>query len=467
MVSVSKSGRGPDVSAMVARRQDRSWPRLAAAAVLVIGCAASLALNWPGQLSYDSVMQLHDGRVGHYNPWHPPVMAWMLGAFDAALPGTGLFIVFDTVLFFSSIGSLVWLSRRPSWVAVAIAALCAALPQVVLYQGIVWKDVLFADSAVAGFVCLAHATRHWRQPRGALFVAAGLCCFTLATLARQNGFVALLFGILALILVVRRDGAQWPRAITIAIAAASASAAGLLAANLALATRTEDPWNAPGQIRLLQLYDLVGEVKTNPAIRLDTFSRVNPALVQLIRSDAIRLYTPARNDTLIADPELLRAFAATAPAVLTSQWANVIVHHPGDYLRVRLQVFRWVFLTPDLRACMPYLTGVTGPPQLVKELGVGRSFRPQDAALGNYAALLLPTPLYAHATYAVLALILFAFLLWRRRPADITIAALLGGALIFTAGYFIISIACDYRYLIFLDLSALAAAMYTAVSWRD
>src|SRR6202000_2161818 len=35
-----------------------------------------LALNAPGQLSYDSVTQLADGRTGHYNSWHPPLMAW-------------------------------------------------------------------------------------------------------------------------------------------------------------------------------------------------------------------------------------------------------------------------------------------------------------------------------------------------------------------------------------------------------
>ena len=47
-----------------------------------------LALNAPGQLSYDSVTQLADGRAGHYNSWHPPVMAWLLGVFDSLVPGT-------------------------------------------------------------------------------------------------------------------------------------------------------------------------------------------------------------------------------------------------------------------------------------------------------------------------------------------------------------------------------------------
>jgi hypothetical protein len=227
-----------------------------------------------------------------------------------------------------------------------------------------------------------------------------------------------------------------------------------------LEMRTEDAWSAPAQIRLLQLYDLTGEVKRDPALRLETLVRANPDLVPLIRSDGVQLYTPVRNDTLIADPRLLSAFARTDPAKVASQWLNVIIHHPGDYFSVRAQVFRWVLLTPDISQCMPYITGVTGPPQYVKELAVARPFRFQDRALGNYAALFLPSPLYSHVTYGVVALTMLGFLAWRRRPADIAMAAMLAGALVFTACFFVISIACDYRYLLFLDLSALTALFY-------
>src|SRR5437764_14704270 len=121
------------------------YVRAVAAAVLMLGCAVSLALNWPGQLSYDSVVQLHDGRIGHYNPWHPPVMSWMLGVADRLLPGTGLFVLFDEVLVTASLLSLLWMTPRVAWAAATAAALLVALPQFVLYQGVVWEDVLFAD----------------------------------------------------------------------------------------------------------------------------------------------------------------------------------------------------------------------------------------------------------------------------------------------------------------------------------
>ena len=119
--------------------------RIWTAAILIAGWAAAIAVSWPGHLSYDSIIQLHDGRTGFYHSWHPPVMAWLLGLADAMLPGAGLFVVFDATMFF---GALLLLSRckaSGSWFAAIAAAGFALLPQCLLYQGIVWKDVLFAD----------------------------------------------------------------------------------------------------------------------------------------------------------------------------------------------------------------------------------------------------------------------------------------------------------------------------------
>jgi len=58
------------------------------------------------------------------------------------------------------------------------------------------------------------------------------------------------------------------------------------------------------------------------------------------------------------------------------------------------------------------------------------------------------------------------FLLVRRRAADIAVAAMLGAAFAFTASFALISLACDYRYLYVLDLSAMAALLYAAGSAR-
>ena len=438
---------------------------IAAGAAIVLGCTVSVALNWPGQLSYDSVAQLHDGRTGHYNAWHPPVMAWMLGLADAAHPGTGLFILFDSILLFGGMLSILWIAPRVSWAAAAIAAITVALPQFVLYQGIVWKDVLFADAAIGGFVLLAHAASRWTSasPRWLLIVAA-FSLFALATLARQNGAIALAFGAIALFVIARKNHVGWWNAVVCTIGMGTAAALVVLAASLALAQRASGGSGPLGQIRLLQLYDLIGEAKADPGLRLDVLSHTNPDLERLIRSDGVRLYTPARNDTLYGSTELLNEFASTSPDAIASQWWSVLVHHPLDYLGVRARVFAWTFLTPDPIGCEDWYVGVTGSPRYLHDLGFERQIRPRDRALGNYANLFVGTPIFSHVTYALLALALLFVLLRRRRPADLAIALLLVCALVFTASFFAISIACDYRYLLFLDLAALVGCLYCGVT---
>ena len=71
---------------ITAGKNSRSfWPQ----GLSLLGFGILLALNWPGQMSYDSVVQLADGRSGHYDSWHPPVMAWLLGLFDELSAGPG------------------------------------------------------------------------------------------------------------------------------------------------------------------------------------------------------------------------------------------------------------------------------------------------------------------------------------------------------------------------------------------
>lgn len=441
-------------------------PRAAAAGVLILGFAVSLALNWPGQLSYDSVVQLHDARFGHYNPWHPPVMSWLLGIADRVLPGTGLFVLFDEVLATAGLLSLLWIAPRISWTAVPAAAVAVVLPQFLLYQGIVWKDVLFADSALAGFIVLGHAGARWQNHlvRWTLAVVGLLLC-VLATLARQNGAITIVFAALALLFIARREGERLPGAIALLVSALLLSAALVYAASAKLAERTGGTTGVSGQWKLLQLYDLIGEAKRSPSLQLHELDRRNPHLVHLIRTDGARLYTPSRNDTLVGSLDLQNAFVSTSPAAIATQWNDILRAEPGTYLAVRTQVFYWLFLTPDPVQCDAWYTGLDGPPRYLHDLGLARRFRAQDRGLGNYAAHFAHTPVFSHAAWAILAAVVFVLLVRRRRAADIAVAALLGCSLTFTLSFFVIAIACDYRYLLFLDLAAIASAFYCAVTW--
>ncbi len=439
-----------------------SAPRLAAAAILVVAACVSLWLNLPGHLSYDSVVQLAEGRTGVYSGEHPPVMSWVLGLGDALAPGAAAFVVFDTLLVYGALVALVMIAPRVSWLAAPLAAASVWLPQLALYPAIVWKDVLFAGSTGAGFAALAWAAAAWPRVRVRYAsLAAGALLLTLAALARQNGAVVLPFAALAAGLIAARSGAGWGRALAHAAGFLAIALPLLAAASLALATRLETQ-DAIGQSwTSLQAYDLTAAAARDPHVELGVLRSHAPQVETLIRTQGVSAYSPIRVDPL--EP-MMDQFDPSAAAPIAAQWRSLIVGHPWLYLRIRGTAFRWVFLTPDPSQCVLYVTGVDGP---AEEMATAR-LKPRDTgadeAMADYAAAFAPTPAFSHATYALVGLGLLAFLLRRRTGPDIAVAAMLASAFAFTTSFALISIACDYRYLYALDLTAIAAALYVAAS---
>jgi hypothetical protein len=443
------------------------WARIATAGIILAGFVFCLAVDLPGHLSYDSVVQLLEGRTAHYANWHPAVMSWLLGLTDSVVPGAGLFVVLDALLFFASLLGLLLTRPKPAWAACAVAACLVLTPQILLYQGIVWKDVLFANAGVAGFACLALAGERWdaAKLRFAL-IAATFALFALAALVRQNGAIVALAGAVALGWIAAGHASRARAAFYGGIALL---ATGLLIASaaFALSTRTVGDSGPKVQLQLLQTYDVIGAVVQQPNLDLGRIADDDPSLEKIIRTIGARVWSPVRNDTLGDTKALQAALDDADPDTMAAQWRDLIAHHPWLYLRVRAQVFRWVFLTPDLELCVPYEVGVDGPPSVMAELGLKERSDARDIALDHYADIFVGTPVLSHAAYAFLALIALLILLRRRRAADIAIAFMLLAALAFAASFFVISIACDYRYLYFLDLSTMVAVFYLALDIRS
>ncbi|HEV7385309.1 MAG TPA: hypothetical protein VGN89_10560, partial [Phenylobacterium sp.] len=128
---------------------------------MAVGLLLTLAANVPGQMSLDSVVALTEARTGIRQTWAPAVSSWVLKLFDHLVAGTGLYVTASAALLFISLMSLTRLRPRSTWLAVALGVLVILTPQILLYQGIVWRDVLFANLTIAGFVMLAHAAKAW------------------------------------------------------------------------------------------------------------------------------------------------------------------------------------------------------------------------------------------------------------------------------------------------------------------
>ena len=444
-------------------------PRLVAALVLGLGGLATYLINFPGSMEDDSFTQLLEGRTGSYSFWHPPIMSWMLGVSDALIgPAAAWFVAFDMVLAFGALIGVLWLVRRVSWWAVACAGAFLLLPQLFMLQAVVWKDALFANACVAGFVCLGLAAEHWSRRRLRLAMLLACAAFlALAVLTRQNGLVVLPCAVAGLAIIAARQ--QKSRR----IGAAYGGALLLLAGGLALGTNALLELRSDGyparqeQIKILQLYDITGMVKRDPHLPLAELAAHSPRLAKVIRGEGVRRWSPIKNDTLELAPNIVAALDATPAPVLGRQWRELIGDHPGLYLRVRAQLFRWVFQPPDVGLCHPFHVGDQGNPADLKELGMQPRLDGRDAALWHYGDLLEGTPAFSHAAFAIIGLFVLVVVLRRRRPADIAVSSLIAAAFAFSATFFVISIACDYRYLYVIDLSALAGALYLAADWRD
>lgn len=430
--------------------------------VLLGGLLLSLAAGLPGAMSVDSVIALEEARTQVRQTWAPAAFSWVLRQFDALLAGTALYVTASSALLFAALLSLPALRPRTSWAAVALALAVVLTPQVMIYQGIVWRDVLFGNLTVAGFVLLARAELRWSTARPWLSLAGAALCLALAAAVRQNGVVLVLAAAVALGWMARGGGRRavlgWSLgglAVTVALAL------GLNA--VAQPAETEARLRPGAEALILQHYDIVGAVAHQPGLPLTEIARASPAAAARIAARAGSLYSAARVDTLDQDAEFRRTLWKLPDAAVSGQWRELILRHPGAYLAHRLDVFRWLMAPPALGQCLPVQVGVVGPQEMIDDLELDTAAHPKDDALRAYAARFYGTPVYSHLTFAVVAAVCAALLLIRRQGADVTIAALLGGALAFAASFFLISVACDYRYLYLLDVAAMAGALYLAL----
>ena len=456
----------------------RRWaPTLALLVVAALGFAACAAANWPGHFPPDAIDQLAQGRSGVFNFWHPPVMAWLLGLADRVMAGAPLFFVLDAALFFATLAALA-LVRGTGWLAVAVAAAISTSPLVLIYQGLVVKDVLFADASLAGFAAIAWAARLWpRRPARLALSALALALFTLAALARQNGLIVAVAGALTLawVALAKSGHLTAPRAaLRFALVAAGGVATMGLVGGLAefeFRAHSDHEPAAARQWMSLQIYDLAGALRRDPGLDLPVLRHADPATESFIRDEAAPKFDPTRIDPLYLLGNWNRVLKHPTPWV-GAQWRQLISTTPGLYLTVRGEAFRQVFLTPDIRACAAVLVGVDpGNPAMLRRAGLTARETDKDDWDGDYASAFLGTPVFSHAAYAALALVMLVLAardLVRSQAVEmIATVGMLVAALAFTASFAVISLACDYRYLYFVDVAALAALAQRAALWRQ
>jgi hypothetical protein len=458
-------------------RRTGGWRGPLFVALTLAGWSACLLANWPGHFSVDSVSQLAQGRTGLYDDWHPPLMAWLLGLADRAVRGAPIFFAADAALACAALLVFSRASPGPRIQGMVVMALALASPQMLIFQGVAWKDLLFADATLAAFAALALAGRAWdRRPARAGLLLGAFALFLVATLTRQTGFAAPLAGAAVLAALCATRGGTAPMTRRRWIGGGLAALAGLAALfacaaliGQAFAARNDGKPGSEFQLRLLQVYDLAGALKLDPRLPLVALRRDQPALEQFERAQAAPNYKASTIDYLDDLPGADDLLPPASPAV-SADWGRLILRHPLLWLSVRAGVFLATLQSNPDRGCPLISTGIwTDDADDLAISGLSLRREARDEWDEDYVNRFVGTPFLSHLAWGIVAFGLLALAgrdLARgdRRPEVMAIAGLLAAALAFCASFLVISVACDYRYLIVLDLAAMAAAVQRASS---
>lgn len=443
-------------------------PNARFAVLLSVAAAATVALVVArgGHLSVDSVQHAFEAVSGRSVSTQPPAMAaWLawLGAsadLDAALARHVLAMVL-----LIAIG--LWLptlalprARSRAWWLLAGAMPFS--PLLLLYPGIVWKDVTFAAVLVLASGLLVAATLA-RQPRGRVVGVAIVVAVLAAVLAllRPQGLVLwpLLLG--WAVWLAAGPASRW-------LAGAGVVVLSLLC-GLLLAYAVDD--RIPGhdgrsqRASLLNLvrFDLAGIESRQPGTLETVLEAPAPAAIA-----AREHHQPQRGDGLSAAPAYLDWLRSHDNPALLRMWWQAVRAAPRAYAGHRADAAAWLWGLNDPRSCLPVHLGIEGLPTQMSRLPLVAGPREADIAL--YAALepALDSPLFRPALYALALLLAVVLALARRgKPVRQAVLGVFALATIYALSTSAITFACDLRYLFPLVPLASLAGIVLALRADD
>ena len=222
---------------------------------------------------------------------------------------------------------------------------------------------------------------------------------------------------------------------------------------------------------IVQNYDLMGAITFDPTYKLSIMAKADAADTALIQERAHLVYSGRRVDYIDRDKALTDAEWNIPAEATNRQWFDLILKHPLLYLRVRWEAFP-LGVRPAGGGLVP--ADLCGRRCARREDGAAEPHPPLRACRHPARQLFQLVPRHAGHEPRVLCRSVVGG--WRvcfcgaGSRADIVMIGLQLAGVAFAASFFIISIACDYRYLYFTDVAAMAGLIYAAVEpptpWR-
>ena len=446
----------------------------AGVAIVALALCALMVLHAPGHMSYDSLVQLDEGFSRKYISWNPPSFSLFLGATYALFGTTSVALLVSQALLLVAVYNLVATPSAPVALRLSAFVSVLAVPIVLIYAGILWKDAFFAHLALAGFAVL---NRDIVERRHVLVSAALLGA---AATIRQQGIV-LVVPLIGYALWLAGTGAG-SRALLRWKLAGVAMAGFLAGYSLIVAVVRGTAVDLPAKpyetgVRLLQFYDIVGMLYRDPGAPLDEFSSWpgfdRARLLGFVR----RGYSPQRIDYLeTIDVSIAGEFRfdQEGDRVISNQWRALVVASPLAYLAHRADVFSWMLGARDPYKCSPFIDLVApDPPGVAERFGLKPGFHAIAHRVTRQMAIGVFRPYLFLAFGALAVLALFVSRRAGSRKGDRGKSGHMSGAVIptvYAAGliyalvHFYVGIACDFRYLYFPVLASIVAVAH--VFWE-
>lgn len=425
-----------------------------------VAISASITTIWhfPGHMTVDSVVQMYEGFTGDYQSYNPPFMSMLLGWSYAATATQAGFFVANLCLFFC--GLWLWLRShdRLQIVSAVLILVVSVSPVVLTYNGIIWKDVFFANLAVLGFAVIAKGA-------GIRSAMLALVLLTLAAETRQQGLLCLAIAIPVLVVRLWLNGVSLPRKLaTIGVYFAVIAVTHMATQTLVQANSRQPGMNGySAGVKLLQIFDFAGVYASSDVsvARLEKYAS-HDYLMQYFQ-----WFSPQRIDSMDQYKEQVTPMWSVPMEERTIAWMEMMREYPSQYLNHRATVWSWLLGFHDLRQCVPFNLGVSeAPANYVAALGLRPGLTPREQLYYSIVSPMVdayfrPWPYVLLNVCLVITLSVWS---WRKHVAMIAMQIT---ALAYVASYFFIGIACDVRYVYFSILSSLVGLAYLLLQTSD
>jgi hypothetical protein len=420
--------------------------RLIVGLVALAGFALTLAVYYPGVMTFDAKYIYADVVTGFRGDWQSPVMTELWRFVDPLAPGPASIFIFMTALYWSAFGVLGLALARTSLLAAILPLVFAAMPPAFLLAGIIWRDVLFA----ALWLLAAALVLVGRESRAFAFVQmVALALVAVGVLLRLNAIFA---APVLVAYILWPNGFRWKRT-------------ALLLLPLAVA------FFALTQIVYYGVLDAKRQHALHSILVLDlggisSVTGENQFPGSWSASDSARIVEvcePKEWDNywtrdpckfVMAQLEVRDGLFGTS--ALSRAWLNSVMAHPLAYAQHRLAFF-WHFLAGDNLTMWVI--------DVEDQSKVPLAGKPAFLFVKSLNDALKPTPLMRPGVW-LLACIAICALAWRRRatPAGAFALGVAGSAVVYVFTYLAVGVASDFRFAYWAVIAGGAALLALRVS---